>query len=81
MTNAAKHGSIILYVHGNQKARQLGRTAQELNYDPVLGSLRSLSLSISPETTPVSWDLRDPSRTDYLSRNYSGGVAETTESV
>ena len=43
-----KHGSIILYVHGNQKARRLGRTAQAGPLDcHTAPELCNLQLSVS----------------------------------
>ena len=42
-----KHGSIILYVHGNQKARHLGRTAQDVHLDSHTAPELWMSVSVS----------------------------------
>ena len=52
-----KHGSIILYVHGNQKAHY-GRTAQDGHLDshtaPELCGGDSVAIGIYPPSSPTS---------------------------
>ena len=60
-----KHGAINLYVHGNQKARRLGRTAQDVHLDshiapelfpqePVAGILHRYATEHNQEDTSLA---------------------------